>query len=106
VVTPIHSDDEVSSGDDHPLQRRRRLPCNDGCPVDGPPLTGHQAPMAVYMPLPGSSIVASLVVALGTSGTVDEVAVASRATAERKVMNAAMAKKATDNAAAGESGHG
>jgi hypothetical protein len=35
AVTPVRSDNEVLSDDDHPLQRRRSLH-SDGCPVGGP----------------------------------------------------------------------
>jgi hypothetical protein len=32
----IRNNNEVSLDDDHPLQRRRRLLCSDGCPITGP----------------------------------------------------------------------
>jgi hypothetical protein len=34
AATPVRSDDEVSSDDGHPLQRRRRLLHSDGCPIN------------------------------------------------------------------------
>jgi hypothetical protein len=40
AAMPVCNDNEVSSDDDHPLQRRRRLLHSDGLPVGGPPSTG------------------------------------------------------------------
>jgi hypothetical protein len=37
AVTLFRSNDEVSSVDDHPLQRRRRQLHSDGRPIGGPP---------------------------------------------------------------------
>jgi hypothetical protein len=46
AATPVRNDDEVSSDDDHPRQRRRLLH-NDGCPIGEPPSTWQQALIAV-----------------------------------------------------------
>jgi hypothetical protein len=50
VVMAVRSDDAVSSDDDHPLQRRRRLLHNNGCPISAPPLERSQTPATVSTP--------------------------------------------------------
>jgi hypothetical protein len=101
AVTPVRSDEEVSSDDDHHLQRRR-LPHNDGRLVGGLPPTRKKALMAVSTPLRGSVAVTSPVAAPGMSGVTNEAAVASRAAVEREVMDVVATKKDMNDAAAAE----
>jgi hypothetical protein len=102
ATAPICSDDEVSLDDDEPLQRRRRLLCYDGVPVNGPPPTGQQVPVAITMSWPDPSMAASPVTAPGRSGIAHDAAAVLRAAAEKEAMDAVAAKKATDDMTAAE----
>jgi hypothetical protein len=99
VAMPVRSDDEVSSDDDHPLPRRRRLLCNDGWPISKPPPTGSPALAAASTPRPSSSTSVSLVAAPGTFGAASKVAAVSRAAAYREVIDTTVVKKAIDDMA-------
>jgi hypothetical protein len=86
----------------HPLYRRRRLLRSSGRPIGGLPPPEQQSPAAVATPRPGSSAVASLVIAPSTPDATDEATVFSRATAEKEAADVAMTKKAADDAATAE----
>jgi hypothetical protein len=97
AVAPVHSDNEVSLDDDHPLQWRRRLLRSDGFPVGGPPPTGQHVLVAVTMPRPDPSVAASSVMTPGGSDIVDDAVVVSRAAVEKEAVDAAATKMVTDN---------
>jgi hypothetical protein len=93
VVRVVHSDNEVSTDDDVPLQRRRRVADSSKSMADGTPLVG-------TVPRPDSSAAAQAMAPRGSddSLTADGTTVATRATAEKEVADAATAKRVMDDA--------
>jgi hypothetical protein len=84
---PIHSDDEVSLDDDHPLQRRRMLLHSNGFPISGPPPVGQQVPVAVTIQCPDPLVDAKPAMTLGGSSITDNAAAISRAAMEKDAMD-------------------
>jgi hypothetical protein len=89
VVLVVHSDDEVSSDDDVPLQRRMRARGQGKSTTYGPPLV---APA----PRPTSSAAARAMVPGGPAG---DAMVVTRATVAKEVVDAAVAREAAEEAA-------
>jgi hypothetical protein len=92
VVQVIHSDDEVSSDNDVPLQRRMRVAGSGGSATDGPLLV-------VTTSRSDSSVATREMVPAGSDGSsaAGDVVAATRAATEKETADAAAAKKAVDD---------